>query len=65
MVRHPEKIGADGLREIEELVNRYPFFQTARILYLKVLYLQAGSRFRNELKAGTVHSQITNNYSGI
>ena len=54
-IRHPEKIGADGLREIEELVNRYPFFQTARILYLKVLYLQAGSRFRNELKAGTVH----------
>lgn len=54
-IRHPEKIGTDGLREIEELVHRYPFFQTARILYLKALYLQAGARFRNELKSGTVH----------
>lgn len=54
-IRYPEKIGTDGLREIEELVHRYPFFQAARILYLKVLYLQAGARFRNELKSGTVH----------
>lgn len=55
LIRHPEKIGSGDLRELETLVNRYPYFQTARILYLKALYTQAGGRFRNELKASTVH----------
>lgn len=54
-IRHPEKIGSEDLRELDDLVNRYPYFQTARILYLKALYLQGGARFRNELKTSTVH----------
>ncbi len=54
-MRHPEKVGADDLQELEALVKRYPYFQAARMLYLKVLYLQAGSQFRHELKTSTVH----------
>lgn len=54
-MRHPEKVGSDDLQELEALVNRYPFFQVARMLYLKVLYLQAGTRFRHELKTSTIH----------
>lgn len=54
-MRHPEKVGSDDLQELEVLVNRYPYFQTARMLYLKVLYLQAGTRFMHELKRSTVH----------
>ena len=34
-IRHPEKINNDDLRELHTLVERYPYFQTARILYLK------------------------------
>lgn len=55
LTRHPEKADPNDLRELEELVRRYPYFQTLRIIYLKVLYLQAGARFRNELKKSTVH----------
>lgn len=54
-MRHPEKIGTDDLREIQILVERYPFFQTARILYLKALYLQGGPKFKSELRSSTVH----------
>lgn len=54
-MRHPEKIGTDDLREIQTLVERYPFFQTARILYLKALYLQGGPKFKSELRSSTVH----------
>ena len=45
-IRHPEKINNDDLRELHTLVERYPYFQTARILYLKALYLLGGVRFR-------------------
>ena len=31
-IRHPEKINNDDLRELHTLVERYPYFQTARIL---------------------------------
>ncbi len=55
LIRHPEKINNDDLRELHTLVERYPYFQTARILYLKALYLLGGVRFRSELKASTVH----------
>ncbi len=54
-MRHPEKVGTDDLQELEALVSHYPYFQAARMLYLKVLYLQAGTRFRHELKISTVH----------
>lgn len=54
-IRHPEKINNDDLRELHTLVERYPYFQTARILYLKALYLLGGVRFRSELKASTIH----------
>lgn len=54
-IRHPEKVGTDDLQELEALVERYPYFQAARMLYLKVLYLQAGTRFRHELTSSTVH----------
>ena len=49
LIGHPEKIKSDDLRELDTLVNRYPYFQTARILYLKALYTFSGARFRNEL----------------
>ena len=55
LIGHPEKIKSDDLRELDTLVNRYPYFQTARILYLKALYTFSGARFRNELKQGSVH----------
>lgn len=55
LICHPENIASDDLRELEVLVHRYPFFQSARILYLKALYTFSGGKFRHELKQGSVH----------
>ena len=54
-IHHPEKISGDDLRELGYLLRRYPYFQTVRILYLKALHIQGGSKFRNELKSSTAH----------
>ena len=63
-IRHPEKINNDDLRELHTLVERYPYFQTARILYLKALYLLGGVRFRSELKLRPSILRIISNFSG-
>lgn len=55
LICHPEKVGNDDLRELATLIDRYPYFQAARVLYLKALHIFTNVRFRNELKAGTVH----------
>jgi len=55
LIRHPERINSEDIRELDDLICRYPYFQSARILYLKALYLKAGPRFRNELKQSTIH----------
>lgn len=54
-IRHPERASDEDVRELDELVCRYPYFQSARILYLKTLCAKAVTRFRNELKTSTVH----------
>ena len=55
LIRHPEKSSDNDLDELYQLLYRYPYFQTIRILYLRTLYMQSGAQFRNELKTGTVH----------
>ena len=49
-IEHPEELGTESLYELRQLLVQYPFFQTARILYLKNLYLLRGfvcSRFEH------------------
>lgn len=55
LICHPEKNKSDDLLELETLVNRYPYFQSARILYLKAMSTFATARFRNELKSSTIY----------
>ncbi|MDE7074821.1 MAG: hypothetical protein K2O69_07240 [Odoribacter sp.] len=58
LIHCPDRIGSEELQELASLIERYPYFQTARILYLKALHLHAGLRFRYTLKDSTIH--ITN-----
>ena len=48
-IRKPELIDADVVAELGELVERYPSFQAARLLYLRGLYLLQDERFGKEL----------------
>ena len=34
-IQHPELLSEDSLRELREMLVRYPYFQTIRLLYLK------------------------------
>jgi len=57
-MRNPEFLGDRELSEIEDLVNEYPFFQSARMLYVKNLRNQGYSDYNKVLRKNAVF--ITN-----
>ncbi len=48
-IRHPERLSENSLHDLHGLVERYPYFQTARLLYLKNLYVLGHPDFKAEL----------------
>ncbi len=42
----PELLTTSSLKELEEVIERYPYFQAARMLYLKNLHLLHDDRFQ-------------------
>ena len=55
LICHPENCKREDILELEALVSRYPYFQSARLLYLKALKIFSPIRFRNELKSNSIH----------
>ena len=53
-IEHPESLGTESLYELRQLLERYPYFQTARILYLKNLFLLHDPSFQEELRKGVL-----------
>ncbi len=53
-IRHPEQLNQDSLYELRTLLARYPFFQAARLLYLKNLFLLHDQRFGEELRKAAI-----------
>ena len=45
-IKHPEHLNEESLQELKELVGRYPYFQTARVLYLKNLFVLKDPSFQ-------------------
>ena len=54
-IARPDKLDADTLLHLERLVARYPYFQTARLLFLKNLSEVRSLRFPDELKKGVCY----------
>ncbi len=48
-LNHPELLSQTTLKELEEVIERYPYFQAARMLYLKNLYQLNDDRFQATL----------------
>ncbi|MCM1313150.1 MAG: hypothetical protein NC206_06450 [Bacteroides sp.] len=48
------KLDSDTLVELKELVDKYPFFQTARLLYITNLFALRSENFTAEMKKGSV-----------
>jgi len=53
-IRQPELLDADAVEQLAALVERFPYFQGARILYLRGLYQQQDERFGNELRTAAI-----------
>ena len=54
-IQHPEELSEDSLRELREMLVRYPYFQTARLLYLKNLYALGDASFKSELPKSALY----------
>ena len=54
LIDDPAKLNALTLPELEMLVNKYPFFQAARLLYLSNLYKLHSKEFGPELRRASV-----------
>lgn len=52
---HPELLNRDTLYELRTLLARYPYFQTALLLYLKNLYLLHDITFGEELRKAALY----------
>lgn len=54
-MKHPEQLDTASLYELRVLLERYPFYQTARLLYLKNLYLLGDPSFKEELPRSALY----------
>ena len=54
-ISHPETLNRDTLYELRTLVARYPYFQSARLLFLKNLYLLHDINFGAELRKAVLY----------
>lgn len=54
LIEDRDKLNENTLPELKEMVERYPFFQTARILYLANLYKLHSADFGKELRKASV-----------
>ena len=54
-IKHPELLNRDTLYELRTLLAHYPYFQTARLLYLKNLFLHHDITFGEELRRAALY----------
>ena len=56
LLQHPGKINPSQLSEIQALINKYPYFQAGRAVYLKVLKQKGSFKYNQELKSTAAYS---------
>jgi tetratricopeptide (TPR) repeat protein len=54
-IKHPEMLDLETLHELSTLLARYPYFQTAWLLYLKNLFLLHDIGFGEELRRSALY----------
>ena len=54
-IQHPEMLDRNTLYELRNMLARYPYFQSLRLLYLKNLYLLHDSSFGSELRKSVLY----------
>jgi len=54
-IQHPEKLDRDTLYQLRTSMERYPYFPSLRLLFLKNLYLLHDDSFGNELRKSAIY----------
>lgn len=54
-IRQPELLDADAVEQLAALVERFPYFQSARMMYVLGLYQQQDERFGAELRKAAIN----------
>ena len=55
LTAHPERLNADTLYGLRQIVARYPYYQAARILFLQNLFVLHDSSFGDELQKAALY----------
>lgn len=55
LIAHPERLNKDTLHGLRELVAKYPYYQVARLLFLKNLFLLHDPLFGEELRKASIY----------
>jgi len=55
IVRQPENVNADYESDLKELVDRYPYFVTTRVLYVKTLQQSRSIHYAANLKIASIY----------
>ena len=55
-LKHPEKLSEANINSLNGLVNDFPYFQTAHLLYAKNLYNQNSIYYNSQLKIAAAYS---------
>ena len=55
LIKHPEKLNKETLYDLRSLVAQYPYYQPARLLMLRNLYLLHDPTFDEELRRAAVY----------
>ena len=56
LLSHPESLKNEQISELKSIIKKYPYFQSARVLYLRSLKDQDSFRYNNELKITAAHT---------
>ena len=56
LLNKPDAINSRQTLALEEIVNEFPYFQSARALYLKGLYNEESFKYNNTLKVTAAHT---------
>ena len=54
-ISHPERLNRDTLYELRLLVGKYPYFDVARLLMLKNLYILHDIDFGREMRKSALY----------
>lgn len=55
-MEHPKEIGKEQVDGLVEIIDSYPYFQTARFLHLKALQNSGSYRFNQQLRITAAHA---------